>query len=89
MKTKDFFTDEFYKNPYLTVSVLNELVQAKQVADQEMYQSGTFLFMEVFNNEQTQKILSRVVLTSWLFTAATLTLQYCRSLKSPRSNITN
>ena len=61
MKTIEFFTKEFYEDPYLTVTILNELIEANQVADQEMYQSGTFLFMEVFNNERTQRILSKVI----------------------------
>lgn len=61
MKTKDFFTTEFYENPELTLDVLNQLVQQNQVAYQEMYQSGEFLFMEVFENEDTKQILSSII----------------------------
>lgn len=61
MNRKDFFTQELYENPYLTVMVLNELVESDHVADKEMYQSGTFLFMEVYDNEETRKILSPVI----------------------------
>lgn len=61
MKKKYFFTEEFYLKPQLTLDVMNELVKKGQVADQDMYQSGTFLFMEVFENETTKKILSSVI----------------------------
>ena len=61
MKTKDFFTTEFYENPELTLNVLNQLVSQKQVADNDMYQNGEFLYMEVYENEDTKKILSSVI----------------------------
>lgn len=61
MKTKEFFTPEFASNPQLALDVLNKLVKDGHVADQDMYQSGTFLFMEVFENDQTKKILSQVI----------------------------
>lgn len=61
MERKDFFTPEFYENPELALDILNQLVQQKQVADQDMYQSGEFLFMEVYENEDTKKILSPVI----------------------------
>lgn len=61
METKNFFTPEFKTNPQLTLDVLNKLVEDSHVADQDMYQSGTFLFMEVFDNEETIKILSQVI----------------------------
>lgn len=61
MERKDFFTQAFYENPELTLDILNQLVQQKQVADQDMYQNGEFLFMEVYENEDTKKILSPVI----------------------------
>lgn len=62
METKNFFTTEFYENPELTLEVLNRLVEGKHVANQDMYQNGEFLFMEVYENEDTKKILSSVIL---------------------------
>lgn len=61
METKNFFTTEFYKDPKLTLDVMNKLVESKQVADRDMYSSGSFLFMEVFENETTKEILSPVI----------------------------
>ena len=61
MKRKDFFTPDFYENPEQTLDVLNQLVNQKQVSDADMYQRGEFLFMEVFENEETKKILSSVI----------------------------
>lgn len=61
METKNFFTTEFYENPQLTLEVLNRLVKGEHVADQDMYQNGEFLFMEVYENEDTNKILSSVI----------------------------
>lgn len=61
MKRKDFFTNEFYENSELTLSVLNQLVNQDHVADQDMYQNGEFLYMEVYENEITKKILSSVI----------------------------
>ena len=61
METKQFFTTEFYKDPQLTLDVMNKLVGSKQVADKEMYQDGTFLYMEVFENDTTKEILSPVI----------------------------
>lgn len=61
MKTEFFFTTEFNINPQLTLDVLNQLVKGGYVSDQDMYQSGTFLFMEVFENDETLKILSQVI----------------------------
>lgn len=61
METKNFFTIGFYNDPQLTLDVMNKLVDSKQVADKDMYQDGTFLFMEVFENETTRDILSPVI----------------------------
>nr|WP_302830047.1 hypothetical protein [uncultured Bacteroides sp.] len=61
MKTKDFFTTEFYKNPDLTLDVLNQLIQQKQVADIEMYDSGTFFYMCVHDNDESRSLLSQVI----------------------------
>lgn len=61
MKTKNFFTTEFYEKPELTLEVLNRLVEGEHVADQDMYQNGEFLYMEVYENEDTKKILSSVI----------------------------
>lgn len=61
METKNFFTTEFYENPGLTLEVLNRLVEGKHVADQDMYEGGEFLYMEVYENEETKKILSLVI----------------------------
>lgn len=61
METKNFFTTKFYENPELTLNVLNQLVQEKQVVYQDMYEAGEFLYMEVYENEDTKKILSPVI----------------------------
>lgn len=61
MERKNFFTTEFYENPELTLDALNQLLQTKQVADKDMYQNGTFLYMEVFENDKTKEILSPVI----------------------------
>ncbi len=61
MKKKDFFTEEFYANPQLTLNILNELVAKNHVADREMYQNGDFLYMEVYENEETRKILAPII----------------------------
>ena len=61
METKNFFTTDFYSDPQLTLDVMNKLVESKQVADKDMYQDGTFLFMEVFENDTTKEILSPVI----------------------------
>ena len=61
METKNFFTTEFYEIPELTLEVFNRLVEGKHVADQDMYQNGEFLYMEVYENEDTKKILSSVI----------------------------
>lgn len=61
MKTKQFFTTDFYNNPDLTLNVLNALVKEGHVADMEMYQNGTFLFMEVYENDKTNEILSPII----------------------------
>lgn len=62
MKEKELFlTDAFYADANLTLDILNELIDKNQVADYEMYQNGTFLWMEVFENEITKKILSPII----------------------------
>lgn len=61
MERKNFFTTEFYENPELTLDTLNQLFQTKQVADKDMYQNGTFLYLEVFENDKTKEILSPVI----------------------------
>lgn len=61
MTTKTFFTPAFYENPNLTLDILNQLFNTKQVADHDMYKSGTFLYMEVYENEQTKELLSKVI----------------------------
>lgn len=52
-----FFTEEFYNNPFTALSAMNDLVKQNLVADKEMYQSGKFLFMEVYDNEKSREIL--------------------------------
>ena len=61
MERKDFFTQEFYENPNLTLDIMNQLVEGYHVAGMDMYQSGTFLFMEVYENDDTKKILAPVI----------------------------
>lgn len=61
MEKRPFFTEAFYTNPQLTLDVLNKLVEDNLVADKDMYQSGTFLFMEVFENENVNRILAEVI----------------------------
>lgn len=61
MEKRPFFTEAFYTDPQLTLDVLNKLVEDNLVADKDMYQSGTFLFMEVFENENANRILAEVI----------------------------
>lgn len=61
METRNFLQPEFYKNPELTLKVLNELIQQKQVEDKEMYEKGTFLYMGVYDNKRSRSILSQVI----------------------------
>lgn len=61
MEKKTFFTEDFYNSPQLTLDILNELVSKNQVADRDMYSSGEFLYMEVYENEETKNILSAVI----------------------------
>lgn len=61
MGKKSFFTEQFYANPTLTLEILNKLVEGNYVADRDMIQHGTYLFMEVFENDETKEILSQVV----------------------------
>lgn len=61
METKTFFTVEFYEKPELTLEALDRLVEGKHVASQDMYEGGEFLYMEVYENEDTKQILSPVI----------------------------
>lgn len=61
MERKNFFTQEFYENPNLTLDVMNQMIEGDHVADMDMYQSGTFLFMEVYENDNTKQILVPVI----------------------------
>lgn len=61
MERKDFFTQTFYENPEITLDIFNQLIQQKQVADIEMYDSGTFLYMCVHDNDKTKQLLSQVI----------------------------
>ena len=61
MEKKGFFTQEFYENPTLTLDVFNKLASSDHVATIDMYRSGTFLYMEVFENDETKEILSQVI----------------------------
>lgn len=61
MEKKTFFSEDFYNSPQLTLDILNELVSKNQVADRDMYSSGEFLYMEVYENEETKNILSAVI----------------------------
>lgn len=56
-----FLTDGFYLNPILTLTALNELIKQNLVADKDMYSNGTFLFMEVVENDKSRQILSTVI----------------------------
>lgn len=55
------FTEDFYKNPNLAKDVLNRLVNEKQVSNMDMYKSGTFLYMDVYDNDKAKEILSSVI----------------------------
>ena len=61
MEKKAFLTPAFYANPKLTLDAMNGLVKSEQVADQENYQNGEFLFMEVFDNEDTRRALAPII----------------------------
>jgi hypothetical protein len=62
-KTYSFLTDEFFNHSYTTIDVLNKLIESEDnlVADRDMYQSGAFLFMEVFDNDKSRKILEIII----------------------------
>ncbi len=62
MKEKQpFYTEKFYEDPKITLDILNKLIDDDHVADMDMYKSGTFLFMEVYDNEKTRDILSPII----------------------------
>lgn len=61
MKREKFFRQDFYERPELTLNILNELVETKQVAVMDMYSSGEFLYMCVYENDKTKKLLSQVI----------------------------
>ena len=58
---KNFFTEKFYSDSKITLNILNTLVKCNYVTDKEMYQNGTFLFMEIYENDKTKAILSKVI----------------------------
>jgi len=58
---ESFYTKEFYENPITTLDIFNKLVKERQVSVKDMYESGEFLFMEVFENEKTKEILSPII----------------------------
>jgi hypothetical protein len=57
---QQFFTDEFYNNSITTVNVLNKIIQ-KKLADVDMYASGEFLSMEVYETDEAYNILSSII----------------------------
>ena len=61
METKDFLTQEFYNDPQLTLDIFNQLLAKDQVKSIDMYSSGTFLYLECFENEETKVILSSII----------------------------
>ena len=87
METKNFFTADFYENPQLTLDIFNQLLTGGYVAYKDMYESGRFLFMDVFNNDKTKHILSQVISDleayklydkeGWLASAAATEISLC------------
>lgn len=62
-KKTDIFTKEFYENAFATLATLNTFADNKEkyINEMDMYESGTFLFMSVYDNEENRKILSHVI----------------------------
>jgi hypothetical protein len=59
---KSYLTTEFYENPKLLVNVFNELYAIKNcVSDFDMYESGEFLFYEVYDTPETREKLSVLI----------------------------
>jgi len=61
MTREDFLTDAFYKDSELTLRIFNKLLNSDYVLDKEMYGDGTFLGLELEENEQIFKILSKII----------------------------
>ena len=56
-----FFTDEFYFSPESVLNMINEIHSKNLIADRDTYQDGTTLFMELYDKDETRKILSKVI----------------------------
>ncbi len=56
-----FLTEEFYNNRFLTLAIANTLLADKQIKEKDVYADGTILFVDVYNNDKTNKILSHVI----------------------------
>ena len=56
-----FFKEEFYEDPTITLRIFNKLIKENQVAAIDMYSSGTFLSMEIYDNEETKVILKPII----------------------------
>lgn len=58
---QSYFTEDFYKNPNLTLDALNQLKSSKFVKELDMYGSGEFLIFEVLHNTETEMIISKII----------------------------
>lgn len=58
---KQFFTDEFYSNPELTLDIMNKLLDEEYLDSKDMYESGSFLMMDVKDTEETRQILAPII----------------------------
>lgn len=56
-----FFTDAFYKSPFASIEVLNEIKEKQFDRDFDMYGSGEFLYMAALDCPSAREILSRVI----------------------------
>lgn len=60
-KSKSIYTKEFYASPDLTLMVFNTFLKKGLIAEKDMYSSGTFLYMDVIDNEKSRKILEVLI----------------------------
>jgi len=62
MEKMEFLTDKFYKDDYKIIEVMNKLIEDKSnVSDMDNYQSGEYLFLEVYDNETNRTTLSDLI----------------------------
>lgn len=61
MEKKPFFTELFYNDSSETVRVLNDLLDADLIIENETYSSGALLSVEVIDGPVSRGILSKLI----------------------------